>query len=722
VIARRPILGALAAALLLAACTGGADKAASAQGAEEDRAFKSGGAKAADQSAAAATAMGPSGGDDFGAAAPQGGEAPATEEEEADEGYAGRDKEEAKLSERSDKRFAPSMDPPASPAPPPVSLLAPLAAGPPAGRAPRAPMPDAKPADALEPEPVASRSEALRDGLLDREQRDKPRKRKPSERRVSKKDARDEDRDGDAPDDDRRDAERDGALAPPRRGVDAAEVEVAPTSFLPRVFYFENTYLGGNAAYQERLRRLDAELAEGRRPHHLAFAAAQPTDPPESAGLGLSARLDRTSLEHPARVVLQVGLQGSARYGWRRPPLDVVLVLDAGVIASRVAASDAVTALLDRLGPRDRLGVIAVGQGPVTLADVQRVRDLQRRPDALLAALGVRAGPAPASLRAALARAGALLTAAAQDKASIPGTQTVLLVTAGADPERIAAAERAVHGLTVQGVVSSVIELGARSDAPGHWWRVANAGHGNYHRAAADGVAGAFDAELEALARVVARLIRVNIRLAKGVKAIRVLGSRVLDAEEVARVKAREKAVDTNLSKTLGVTADRGDDDDGIQTVMPYFYGGDSHVILVELWVTRPGAVADVSLRYKDMVNLDNATARTSVSLAASPREATPAAAAIGRNARGFELAQVLQRAGIAIKRGRVDQTLRALGRARQLAAVTGGADPALVAELEALVRRRANQGRGGWHIASEALLLAGLRKVGEPPRAKETP
>jgi len=50
------------------------------------------------------------------------------------------------------------------------------------------------------------------------------------------------------------------------------------------------------------------------------------------------------------------------------------------------------------------------------------------------------------------------------------------------------------------------------------------------------------DQELDALSKVVARLLRVNVRMASGVKAIRVIGSRVLDPDEVRRLKAREKA------------------------------------------------------------------------------------------------------------------------------------------------------------------------------------
>src|SRR5690606_32292309 len=106
-----------------------------------------------------------------------------------------------------------------------------------------------------------------------------------------------------------------------------------------------------------------------------------------------------------------------------------------------------------------------------------------------------------------------------------------------------------------------------------------------------------------------------------------------------------------------------------------YFYGDDSHVILIELWVEGPGVVADVTVRYKDMVNLDNATARTSVRLGARPRAPTEEQVLIARNVRGFELAENLQRASAAVENNDYGAALRSLGAAAGAAAVTNTRD-----------------------------------------------
>ena len=43
--------------------------------------------------------------------------------------------------------------------------------------------------------------------------------------------------------------------------------------------------------------------------------------------------------------------------------------------------------------------------------------------------------------------------------------------------------------------------------------------------------------------------------------------------------------MDQRLSTRLGIKLDRGEDDDGVQVIVPAFYGGDSHLIHLVLWV-----------------------------------------------------------------------------------------------------------------------------------------
>ena len=504
-----------------------------------------------------------------------------------------------------------------------------------------------------------------------------------------------------------------GKLGGRASDVGRGKEQTRPKSFLPRKLYFENTYLGGDAAFQEQMRRLNDSLGDQSLPHTRSLGYSQPFDPPEDAGLSLSAELDHRYLEKEGRIILQVGLQGSLRYGWRRPPLDVVLVLDGPALNEDPEMGVKVAGeLLNQLGPQDHLAVVVAGPRPLVLAPLGRLRSLRGELALAFDGLGRVPDSTDDALAAAMTEAGELLTKASEDRATLPGTQTVLVVTRGMDGGRVQPAREVAHDLTLMGMVTSVIETGA---GDGLWWAVNDAGYGNYHRVEGRDPREAVRAELESLSRVVARLVRINVRLAPGVEAIRILGSRVLDEQEVVRVKAREVAADQNISRTLGVVADRGDDDDGLQTVIPYFYGGDSHVILIELWVDRPGAVADVTLRYKDMVNLGNATARTSVAVRNLPRDETAEQLAVRRNVRGFRIGEALEHASLRLQRGDVAGARSWVNQARSAADRATSADREVV---EAFARVL-DAGDLSWDTGrraqvSRSLFVAARRKIGE--------
>ncbi len=504
-----------------------------------------------------------------------------------------------------------------------------------------------------------------------------------------------------------------GARKPPKSTAPAKGKKYRRSSrprYLPRSFYFENTYLGGNAAVDERLRRLDAAWGEADRPYRLAGLGPQAFDPPASQGMALHVSLDRASLERPGRVLLQIGLKGSQRYGWRRPPLDVMLVIDPpALLEARKAVIEIVLRLVRRLGPQDRLGILVPASPPRLLARPQRLRKLKLRlADHLERLSTVRASNA-ASLGATLVRAGQLLGQG--DGGGIPGTKTVLLVTGAPDSARVRAASQAAHRLALQGVVSSVLQTGA---SPGRgWWTVAHRGQGNYHRLAGSTVAAVIDAELGSLSRVVARLLRLNITLGSHVRAVRILGSRKLDRAEVRQLKQREQATDRRLSRSLGVASDRGADDDGIQTVIPYFYGSDAHLILIELQVDRPGLVAEISLRYKDMVRLTNAQLHASARLSASPRKQTPMQREVARNSARFRIARHLWRAAYSLERG---DRQRALSLLRQSASASASRDRQM---LETFQRQLSQTDLSSRQLLIEALRLAARRMVGHSQNSR---
>ena len=441
-----------------------------------------------------------------------------------------------------------------------------------------------------------------------------------------------------------------------------AKDDAAAPAFLPRAGYFANTYIGGNAGYRQRMRRLDQAFAGQERVWRGAALELAELDAPPTAGLAVHAALSHRSLTKPGRVFLQVALRGSDRAGWSRPPLDVAVVIDPSALAAgRERAIAAVQALLGRLSGRDRVAVVLAGADrPQRLHEPGPVPDV--RAELGTALLALRSDSRGGSTGAALALAGAALQSLAGEEHRIPGTR-LAIVLCGAAVTDAPALQQAAHALTTQGTVTSVFVSGA-APTTSALWAIANAGHGNLHELPSDdAVDRAVDEELASIARVVARLVRVNVRLGRDSNAVRIIGSHLLGQRERRLVKAREEAMDRNLSKALGVGADRGADDDGLQTVIPYFYGGDRHAILIELQVDKPGHVADVEVRYKDLVNLDNATARASVALRSLPTPQSPEQAIVLAAAQSAAVSDVLDQARAHVKHGRYEQATATLQR-----------------------------------------------------------
>jgi hypothetical protein len=160
--------------------------------------------------------------------------------------------------------------------------------------------------------------------------------------------------------------------------------------------------------------------------------------------------------------------------------------------------------------------------------------------------------------------------------------------------------------------------------------------------------------ELHTSSRAVARAARLSIRLAPGVKLIDVVGSERLDTQRAERVREIEKSMDRRLSANLGIKADRGEDEDGIQIVIPSIYSGDSVTVLLDIVVDRPGAIAEVSLRYKDLVFLRNGALHGHLDLpqgdfSGGEPSRGPAQLAVLKNLLSYHFAEAVERSAAAL-------------------------------------------------------------------------
>lgn len=393
-------------------------------------------------------------------------------------------------------------------------------------------------------------------------------------------------------------------------------------SFQEPVGYWANTYIPGDPA----MRLLGAQLRGWNRAmfglrsgfEQEVRPVRQPFDAPRDAALAIYLDADAPAIDGPTRLRIQVGLKGADRQGGRRPAMNVGLVVDLRggadpAVGARIRAL--ISALEQARQPEDRFSLIVAGPGGglVTPPELFRHGPLRVAMDRMFDPR-----PIPVGTGVRLHEAVALATETVKsgdDPGAVLGSSLVILVTGSPLAGDLAALESMAHRNAVAGVPLSVVGLAAGED-PQQIERLVAAGQGNRRildsAQAADGL---IDRELHAASRAVARAVRLRIRLAPGVKLIDVLGSRRLAEPQAERVREAEQSIDRRLARNLGIRADRGEDEEGLQIVIPAFQAGDDHVVLLDVVVDKAGPVADVTARYKDVIHLKNGVARTSLTV-----------------------------------------------------------------------------------------------------------
>ncbi len=449
-------------------------------------------------------------------------------------------------------------------------------------------------------------------------------------------------------------------------------------SFQPARGYWANTYVPGDPALRLLRSRLlawdrsplQAQAGFPLRLHDDAVPPSQPFDPPRSAGLAVYIHADRGGLDKPSRMLLQVGLKGSPRSGASRPAMTLALVLDLrGNVPAETAADMRALALAfsEARQVGDRFSLILAGRpgGVAVGPDRFKHGPLAVALDQVLAGDPLAAGQT-LSLTDALAAAFGEASHRDDPDAAL-GSSAVILVTGQPPGEPADVLADLAHQGAVAGIPLSVVGVG--SGAPlAELDRLALTGQGSRRLLEArSDAARLVEAELTAGSDAVARAVRLRIRLAAGVRLVGIVGSRRLDEAQAQRVREAERSIDLRLSRNLGIESDRGEDEDGIQVVIPLFHASDAHVILLDVVAQAPGALADVSVRYKDLVLLRNGVARASLSLPAGTPSAGPLERNVLKNLLAFRLAQTLAAAGSALDAGDAAEAVRLVEEARAL-------------------------------------------------------
>lgn len=424
--------------------------------------------------------------------------------------------------------------------------------------------------------------------------------------------------------------------------------------FQPASGYWANTHVPGDP----EIRLLRARLAAWgpatlkNVPHLEAQVrpVAQPFDAPADNALSLSLMSDAAAVDGATRLRLQVGIRGIEHRRGQRPAMNLAMVVDLPEDAddgTRIAARALLEALLAGKQAGDRFSLVLGGL--VVAPEEFRFGPLQEARQALLSAEHPSAGPKPDLLSSL--RTAAEQVARNDDPGRPLGSSSILLVSAtGLDD--VDALSALVHEQAKAGITTSVVPLGGQSQS-GDVEKLVLAGLGSRRILEEPGQARQLvEAELHAASRAVARAARLSIRLAPGVRLVGVVGSERLDEVHAQRVRDIETSMDRRLSANLGIQADRGEDEDGIQIVIPSIHSGDDVAVLVDLVVDRPGDIATVTLRYKDLVYLRNGSLRGQLRLPGGDAEPGPAQHAVLKSLLAHHFSRAAADAADALGRG----------------------------------------------------------------------
>jgi len=420
-----------------------------------------------------------------------------------------------------------------------------------------------------------------------------------------------------------------------------------PANFVDPHGYWKNTYLPGDSSVRTLLARM-----ENLRKHDPEFLGniprlsrpKQPFDAPEQSALMLHLNGSQRWVDKRTRMLLQVGISSTKSTTGHRPALHLGLVLDipetydADTVDTFMGVLDAFNQSKDIT---DRFTLVLAGRpGGVVL----HPEEFRHGAFTILRQqlLNQRAWPDEQvlTLKKALKSAANEVVKSSRKSVQV-GNHALILITARELPE-FDDLEKWVHKKALKGFQLSAFAVGPNvSEDQMNQLILAGQGNKRFLNSAQEAKS-AVTSELLAASRIVAKAVRLNIKLGPHTQLVDILGSEKLTNKSAQRVRAAEKSIDRQLSKQLGIQSDRGDDEDGIQIVIPNFYANDTHIILLDVVCAQPGIQMSVSMKYKDLVFLRNG--RSTSNLDCSNREVPPTAMEfqVFKNRIAYEVSQGL--------------------------------------------------------------------------------
>lgn len=378
---------------------------------------------------------------------------------------------------------------------------------------------------------------------------------------------------------------------------------------------YATTYRPGGAA----LSAFDAALARGALPASSKdlvgeFGAryAPTIDEPKAGAMAFALDLERTAVgPNGGPLHLRLGMKGS-EVAPIRAPLSVHVVLDvSGSMAgpSIEHARKAAEALVQKLEPADHFSLVTFSNEATVLVSSGAIGPRRAKVVDIIRAIQTDGGTnVSAGLDLGYRQANA--KGAPEDAVKV-----VMLLSDGhangGDTNPKTLALRSARAFQ-EGVQTSTFGIGTDFDGA-LLASIADQGAGAYYYLAEPAqIAPALTKELDARLVPVASALEIRVRLRPGVGATKVYGSRALDGDAAALVRAQEVAVDGQAQKKDGIVKDRKDDaQGGMRFFVPAFARGDRHAMLLALQLPSGVGernIASVEIRFKDRLLKKNVT------------------------------------------------------------------------------------------------------------------
>ncbi len=437
--------------------------------------------------------------------------------------------------------------------------------------------------------------------------------------------------------------------------------------------YYGSEYIAGGGHY-DRIKKMIAEgvVIDGKKIKLTTFQQQYDQDfpPPVNKSINMIASTDKTRYMEDEEIFFQIGLKGINRKKFKRPPLNICLVLDrSGSMEEENKmeyAKKAAKQLVRSMRDGDYFSCVIYDDLVETLIPSTRLNSSSKRQ--ILSSIKSIEPRGGTNIYDGLSKG----YNECRKHLTNNNISQVMLISDGLANEGVTD-ENAFKRLTQKifkndEIQTTTIGVGLEFN-DSLMLNIASAGYGNYHFIEKPSrIETILNSELNSLNRIIARAIRIRFKVNDDFFNIhRIYGFRKLSDAEIKDVKDIEQSIDIKSQQKYGIQTDRDIvDEDGIKMFFPNFTKNQEMVILMKASLKRYGvrniSLGTVHIKYKDYFYNKNQSEEIDVKVNITKSESTQKRKyTIVKNILGFEIGEALQDASTLIAQNSAINALQRL-------------------------------------------------------------